>query len=209
MIRLNELVDLPESTMQFDPEKHAYTVGGRRLVSVTQVMQPLTRMIYEGVDTITMSTAANRGSRAHEQIEHIVKYGVEEVDPDTEPYIRAYKNFCRDYDPMWYESEYRTYHKNLRYAGTIDLIGSINDHPEDCVDIVDLKTTQRIHPKLLSCQLAAYAEALRTQGVKVRDVYGLQLKKDGSYVFVKIKEDMKLFLHCYAVWGAAMEEKNG
>lgn len=171
------MIQLPYVAIDFEQEQHLYTLHGFRIPSVTQIMEPLSLMLYNGIPLDVLNEAADRGSRAHEQISNYVKYGVEEPDEDTEPYFEAFKKFEREYKPAWVESEYRTYHKILRYAGTIDLIGYIEPDDGTGVDVIDLKCTSVYHPVMLATQLSGYCEALKSHGVKVRHRYGLQLLK--------------------------------
>lgn len=197
---------LPESGLKFDEDIHAYTLRGLRLPSVTQIMRPMSLMLYSGVDSPTLMEAANRGTRAHEQIEAIVKYGVVEYDDDTKPYIEAFKAFETMYQPAWVSSEYRTFHKALRYAGTIDLIGYVTPDDGNGVDVIDVKTTASFHPVMLSTQVSAYAEALKSHGVKVRNLYGLQVTRNAKFRFEKLEDGFKTFLHCMGVYNAMASE---
>ena len=193
---------LPVIDIDFDEEQHAYSLKGMRLQSVTQIMRPLSLMAYEGVSFSALSDAADRGTRAHAQVEAIVKYGIEEFDDDTEGYIRAFQAFQEALSPVWLASEYRCFHKNMMYAGTLDLIGFITPNDGNGVDVVDLKCTAVFHRTLLECQLSAYAEALKSHGVKVRERYGLQLMKDGKYRFEKLNDGYKTFIHALALVNA-------
>lgn len=198
------MIQLPEIKVDFEEERHLYTLGGFKLPSVTQIMEPLSLLLYKDVPTGTLGEAADRGTRAHEQVSHIVDYGVVECDDDTEPYIKAFQDFNATFQPHWIASEFRTYHKHLHYAGTIDLIAEAED---GAVDVMDIKTTAQFHSVMLSVQLAAYAEALVSHGVKVRNLYGLQLLKDGRYRFEQIDGNYKLFLHCLAIYNAMAAER--
>ena len=200
------MTELPDSGLMFDEESHVYTLRGLQLPSVTQIMKPLNAMIYNGVPDQLMMVAADRGTRAHSQVEAIVKYGIVEVDEDTEPYVNAFQDFLQMFMPTWIASEYKTFHKNLRYAGMIDLIGYVNPDDGNGVDVIDLKTTASWHPVLLGTQLSAYAEALKSQGIAVRNVYGLQVTKYGKFRFEKLGDEFKTFLHCLGVYNAAASE---
>ena len=118
-------IKLPEINIAFDEERHIYTEGGFTLPSVTQIMTPMSLMLYSTVPDGTLQEAADRGTRAHEQVSNYVLYGIEEADEDTEPYVRAFVDFQKAFHPEWLASEYRCFHKTMRYAGTIDLIGYI------------------------------------------------------------------------------------
>lgn len=200
------MVILPKPDIDFDEEKHLYTLRGMRLPSVTQIMKPMSLMLYETVPAGTLEDAADRGTRAHEQVSNYVLYGIEEADPDTEPYVNAFIEFQRSYQPTWVASEYRTYHKVMRYAGTIDLIGYVEPDDGTGVDVVDLKCTAQFHGVMLATQIGAYAEALKSHGVQVRNRYGLQLLKTGKYRFEKVEDGYKTFLHCLGVVNAMAQE---
>ena len=200
------MTELPDSGLTFEDESHVYTLHGLQLPSVTQIMKPLNAMIYNGVPDQLMFVAANRGTRAHEQVEAIVKYGIVETDEDTDPYVNAFRDFQEMYMPTWIGSEYKTYHKNFRYAGTIDLIGYVAPDDGNGVDVVDLKTTASWHPILLGTQLSAYAEALKSQGIAVRNIYGLQVTKYRKFRFERLNDEFKTFLHCLGIYNAAASE---
>jgi hypothetical protein len=197
---------LPLIGIDFDEDRHVYSLRGMKMPSVTQIMEPMTLMLYAGIPYGTLSQAADRGTRAHEQISNYVMYGIEEYDEDTAPYIEAYKEFHQGYDPLWLASEYRIYHKQLRYAGTVDLIGYVEPDSGEGVDVVDIKCTSQFHGIMLATQVSAYAEALKSHGIKIRRRYGLQLQKSGKPRFEEVKDNYKLFIHCLAITNAMAQE---
>lgn len=134
-----EIQSRPE--LAFDEQQHLYTLGGFVLPSVTQIMSPMSSMLYAAVPQAALDAAADRGTRAHEQVSNYVRYGVLETDEDTAPYVRAFLCFCKDYSPTWQGSEIRTYHRQMMYAGTLDLLGHIEPDDGQGVDVVDLKCT--------------------------------------------------------------------
>ncbi len=193
---------LPEIQLFFSEEGHSYVKDGIRLPSVTQIMKPMSLMSYDGIPLSTLSAAADRGSRAHEQISNHIKYDILETDEDTAPYVDAFLTFEKLNAAHWLASEYRCCHQIMRYAGTIDLIGFINPDDGHGVDVIDLKCTSTYHTAMLSAQLGAYAEMLKSHGVPVRKLYGLQLLKNGKFHFEEVENGYKLFLHCMAIHNA-------
>lgn len=193
--------------LDFDEERHLYTLGGLTLPSVTQVMEPMSLMLYRDVPEQMLDAAADRGTRAHEQISNFVRYGILESDEDTQPYVDAFIRFNQDRRPVWAASELRVFHALMGYAGTIDLIGYIEPDDGTGVDVIDLKCTSVFHPVMLSTQIGAYAEALRSHGIAVRRRYGLQLLKTGKYRFERVEDGYKNFLHCLAIYNAMQGEK--
>lgn len=198
---------LPDINIDFEPERHTYSLHGVRLKSVTQIMEPMSLMLYSGIPSSTLDDAADRGTRAHEQVSNYVTYGVIETDEDTEGYVNAFLDFEAHYKPTWAGSEIRTYHKTMMYAGTIDLLGWIEPDDGTGLDVIDIKCTAEFHPVMLSVQVSAYAEALKSHGVKVRRRYGLQLLKSGEWRFELLQDGYKTFLHCLGVVNAMAAEK--
>ena len=118
-----EPYSLPQLPIEFEPVNHIYTVEGAKLPSVTQIMKPMSMMLYEGIPWDVLSAAADRGTRVHEQVSNFIRFGVLEEDDDTAPYLAAYRAFSEKYKPEWIASEYRVFHKLMRYSGTVDLLG--------------------------------------------------------------------------------------
>ena len=200
-------VNLPAADVEFTALGHVYTRNGVAMPSVTQIMRPMSLMLYDGIPGDIMAAAADRGTRAHEQVSNFVRFGISEPDEDTAPYVDAYQEFARDWNPEWIASEYRTYHKALGYAGTVDLIGYVDPDDGQGVDVVDIKTTREYHAIMLATQLAGYAEAVKSHGVTIRKRYGLQLLRDGTYRFEAVQDGYKTFLHCLALHNAMAKEK--
>ena len=58
-----EIQSRPE--LAFDGQQHLYTLGGFVLPSVTQIMSPMSSMLYAAVPQAALDAAADRGTRAH------------------------------------------------------------------------------------------------------------------------------------------------
>lgn len=203
------MTELPKlSEIQFDEQNHLYLVNGVVYPSVTQIMEPMSLMLYKNIPGSTLNTAADRGTRTHEQISNYVNYGILEKDPDNEAYLDAFLDFERMYSPEWVASEYRVYHRIMRYAGTMDLVGYVQPDDGTGVDVIDLKCTAAYHGVMLATQLAGYVEALRSHRIKVRNRYGLQLLPSGKFRFEQVEDGYKTFLHCLGVVNAMQAEIN-
>ena len=170
-------VTLPVPDLDFQDERHVYFHRGYQIPSVTQVMEPMSLMLYAGVPSDVLADAAGRGTAVHLQISNYIKFGVEETDEETEPYFNAYRKFAEDFQPVWLESEYRTHHKLMNYAGTLDLVGFVTPDDGNGVDVVDIKTTAQYHGVMLTTQVSAYAEALKSWDVPVRNSSGSKVTR--------------------------------
>lgn len=185
-------------TIQFDAEKHEYTVDGRRVPSVTEILNFLTASHYGAINPAILSAAAQRGTMVHETLEAI-DYGAFDglVAYEIQGYVRAYLEFLRDYKPEWYGIESMIYEPVGNYCGTVDRYGMIDG--KECV--VDLKTytspTKENYMSLMG-QTCAYAYGLLanaklTQSYRLIKRYGLFLRKDGTYRLVDCAEYEKKF----------------
>lgn len=188
------------SNIKFEEEGHRYLLDGVQIPSVTQIMKPMSLMVYENIGQSTLMQAADKGTRAHEQISNHIIYDILETDEDTKPYVEAFLKWESAYKPVFIASERLLYHRMMRYAGTCDILAFVTPDDGKGVDIIDIKTTSTLHHNMLAVQLGAYAEALKSESFNVRDLYGLQLLSDGSYRFEKVENDYKSFLCCLQIY---------
>lgn len=183
---------------------HTYTVDGVELPSVTTILRFISADGFKGINTSVLAMAAARGTAIHEACE-MIDYGCEpEIIEGTEPYLRAYNTFLRDYRPEWVGVECPVCSPGKGFAGTIDRWGFIDDSPA----VVDLKTISsptRYTYASLCAQTAAYAYCLGyPEGCRR---YGLFLKSNGDYRLFDCDEwetemgftGFELFAKCYAV----------
>jgi hypothetical protein len=103
----------------FEPETHVYRLGGRRVLSVTQV---LTAAGLIDAEWFT-EESRTRGSYVHKMIMYDEREGLDErsVDERLAGYLAAYRAFVRDLSPgpcMLLEQPLAD--PVLRYAGTPD-----------------------------------------------------------------------------------------
>lgn len=158
------------SDLEFEPIAHRYTLGGRVLPSVTQILEP-----YEdwgAVPPDVMAAAKDRGTRVHAAAALIADglIGSEDCDEDIQPYLRQFERFLAESGFRVYLSEERV-HSSLGYAGTLDLYG---DFPKRKRSLLDIKSGSV--PRSAGPQTAAYARALReTLGHEARYRYALLL----------------------------------
>ena len=61
--------------------------------------------------------------------------------------------------------------------------------------LVDIKTTNELNMKYVSLQLSAYKEALASQGIKVKSMYVLWLKKDRTFEYKEVPDKKNIFMY--------------
>lgn len=171
--------DFPE--LVFDEVPHIYLLDGIQIPSVSNVMEPLNRVKYDGINEKTLERAAEKGTAVHNAIENYLKFGFIDIPPEHQPYMDAFLDWWKLMNPVVVGSEIRMYHRLMRYAGTCDLLCYI----EDELNLIDYKTTYTVSEMTCGVQLEAYAQALASHGIKVARKRILHLKRDGSHKFIE------------------------
>jgi hypothetical protein len=153
----------------FNPDKHEYTMDGRVIPSVTQVLKKV-----GFIDTKWYKPSdRDRGSTVHELLQ-LYDQGLLDpniVQAEYRGYIDAYMDFLAVSKVEYDQIEVPVYHKKFKYAGTPDRVGKLNDIP--CV--LDIKTGGVVDWH--GIQLAAYSLAIGNG----HDLFGLYIKKDGKW----------------------------
>lgn len=153
----------------FDPVTHTYTIDGRKVPSVTQVLNDLLPCFQAS------EWHLQRGTAVHACAAMIAR-GVEfEHDQQIDGQVRACKRFFAEVKPIVFEVERQVYCAKYGYAGTFDIECCF----ENRVCLVDWKAS---FSASLPYQLAAYAMAYEDMGANpIRFGYGVQLCEDGFY----------------------------
>lgn len=149
-----------ENELKFDKKKHEYTVGNKKVLSVTTVLPDIPEhLLYKQF----FIDATHKGIRVHEQVDIINKYYMEEKKvpypsdmykdclQTDKPYIESYVKFLKAHKPEIILSEKKMFHSELFYAGTVDLVAIVKGK----LSVLDVKTTSRVAP-YARLQLAAY-----------------------------------------------------
>lgn len=171
--------------IEFFEDEHLYLVDGEEVPSVTTILNYMSDVEYSKVSPAVLEQAARRGSLVHEYTE-LIDYGCEpdEVEYEVVGYLKAYKDFLRDYKPDWLFVEEPLYSEEYGYAGTVDRIGYINGELS-VVDIKTLASPTKMQKFTVSAQTMAYEVAY---GEYVGKRYALYLGKDGEYNLVDLWE---------------------
>ena len=200
------LPQFPE--LKFDSDKHLYTLDMEgqtlQLPSVTQILRFVSRELYGEVPAHILENAADRGTRVHEAIEMMAKFGWMEADTDIMPYMLAYQEWEKEHNFKIVASEYRLYHRTRLYAGTADAL--FMDKDDLC--LMDVKTTKTILEGLTAAQLYGYSEALKSHGVEIKRAYILHLKSDSTFDWIEVdlNKGRTTFEACAYLHGAVKKE---
>lgn len=190
---------MPATDLIFEAETHTYRVDGEVLPSVTQVLKAARLIDYSMIPQDILQAAAARGTAVHQTLEALDNGLIDPnfVDPDIAGYVEAALRFYREanFEPTLVE--YRNWHKNWRYAGTLDRIGLMGG----CQTILDFKTGILLPGHGL--QLAGYLEML-PEPRRYRRI-ALQLNADGTYRIQEYpaadyRRDIRTFLSALDCW---------
>lgn len=185
--------------LSFDSSEHRYFFGGREIPSVTTILSFLDD--WERVPRDVLAAAAQFGTHAHEAAALLVRDQLDwdSLDPDLAPPIRGLQKFLDESGAVVVQSEWRVYHPDLRYAGTLDAIL----HWRNGMALADWKTGST-PPKSVGPQTAAYCAAFEANtGQKIKRRYCIQLL-DGDYRVTKLDDpsDWSTFVSCRNIYRA-------
>ena len=182
--------------LEFTEEGHIYTWKGKKVRSVTQVLEPLYG--YIGVPAHVLEAAAARGTAVHLACEYWDNGVFGGIEEELQPYLDAWIRFLEESKIEIEMVENRIYHPLYGYAGAIDRIAVL----QGVRGIFDIKTTASLMPAA-GPQLAAYLEAWNHTNPEVpaEKRFVVQLKPDGKYVLAEHtdKADFQTFLACQRV----------
>lgn len=160
-----------------DEPTHTYWEGKQKYDSVTEIIKFLgLSRNYDGIS----SFYAERGKAVHKAVEFLDKGTLDDgsVSDVLRPYVSGYKNFLKEsgYKPKAWETMLG--HPILRFAGTIDKVGYLNDR----LGILDIKTSKSLDA-CVEDQLCAYKLLWDEHHPDMPALwrYALQLKDDGTY----------------------------
>ena len=186
--------------LDFNEENHVYRLNGVIIPSVSKIIEPISMATYGSVDPVVLQNAANRGTAVHKAIEWYNDIGVMDIQSDLMGYGDAYVQWFKKHNPEIRHSEFRVYHKLMRYAGTVDCLAMVGGE----LWLIDYKTSYKVVDKNYRLQLEAYSQALQSQGIFVQAKMVLHLTKDGRYeeIFYPTKdaEAWRVFGACKTIY---------
>lgn len=188
-------------SLVFDSAAHRYYMDGIERPSVTQITRFLS-YDHKSAQPWLAEIAAERGTAVHEAC-MLIDYGEEpEETPEIFGFLTAYRRFLADYSPSWDGIERPLASLELGYAGTVDRYGRIDG--KRC--IVDLKTGQK-HIPALAAQLNGYRILLDGYRFFADRLYGLYLRRDGTYELCECDTTNDTFMACMTLHKATEAAK--
>lgn len=188
--------------LHFDEATHSYSMGGRPLVSVTQVI----RSHMQG--WAASDWHKDRGSATHKAVALALEDRLDwsSLDPRIEGRTRAILNFIRDTKLRPVEIERRLGTAIYRYAGCVDLLA---EDEEGGLTVVDYKSS--FEPSAI-VQVSAYAKLAELNSLGVPNRGAVVVCGDDGYKVswitkAELRNAAHVFLAMLSVHG--WKEKHG
>jgi len=182
---MNRLAFRLPDDFEFDPVKHFYTWRGRRLPSVTRILD--LRGLLTGREYWT-DEAKERGTAVHSAIEFDIDADLDwsSVADEIAPYVGAFRKFKLETGIEIIASEQSLVHPLLFYAGKLDLIarrranGIAVGRTRQRNILVDLKSGA--YTRHYDLQIAAYDMMIeQTADILIDEWWIVSLRSNGNY----------------------------
>lgn len=167
--------------ISFDEAAHRYTVGGRTIPSVTQILQRM--YTWDNIPNAVLENARDRGQGVHKACELWDYDTLDEQDLDHRlaGYVEAWNRFKTATGFIVTHSEQRFFSERLKVCGTPDRVGIMTEVAGRPHVVLEIKATCRISP-VAGLQTAGYHLLLRDNGVLCDRRYVVQLLPSALYV---------------------------
>ena len=202
---------MPE--LLFDPETHTYTLDGKEIPSVTQLVEIYsTAKVEEDSDLeLTFESAAERGTLLHGYLEHRLTGGeIEdyEIPVAYSGYVEAIELFLSEHElepmlietPMCSASMRNILNEIMFFAGTPDYVGGFDGN----LAILDWKFVSQIQKAKVGAQLCGYNGLCEDNGIYPEKLYCVQFLPTGEYRLYPVEKSRDTFGLCLIV----NQEKN-
>lgn len=176
-------IELKDSGVIFDPERHTYQLNGAYLSGITDLLQrQLFPNEYANIPKAILNQAAAYGTSVHQSCEDFDANWYNDGTQEVQDYIQL----CQEHSLTHEASEY-TVTDFTNYASNIDKVYRISSNT---FDLADLKTYGVMTPEKLEkarwqLSIYAYLFELQNKDAKARQLYILHLrnkqKKDGTF----------------------------
>ena len=180
--------------IQFNEENHQYTVDGKIVPCVSNIMKCVSCLYYtDDIPKEIIELACIKGEQVHKAIEDYLLFDEYEIDDRYLPIFSQFIKWFDTYKPEILKVEYQMC--NGVYAGTCDLICKINGE----IVGIDYKTSNEIHTELVAVQEAGYDELLKHEKINIKKWYVLHLTKT-HYEFKKIEIRKDIWDKCKDIY---------
>ena len=161
-----EKKNLYGSPVLFNEDGHTYTLEGHELNGVTPIIAWLFPDTYKGIPKSILDQAAEYGTMIHRKCELADSLGI--VDDDS---VRSYMELKEHKGLKTLANEYLVSDER-RIASSIDVLS-------ENYDIIDIKTTSKVHIPHVTLQTSIYAWLfeMQNEGLQAGSLYCMWLPK--------------------------------
>lgn len=171
--------------LTFEPASHVYRFQGKRVPSVTQLLQSLSKFALASPEAL--AAACERGTYVHRMTE---LHDLGELDEPLLPaqwlpYLAGWKQFLHDSGARWLSIEEQLYSRIHGYAGTEDRFGELAKWSPGVLWDLDIKTG-RAPSRHWGLQTAAYRQQrIEKDAACIKNRRAtVQLTGNGTYRFL-------------------------
>ena len=178
-----------KSELQYDPVTHTYRVNGKRLPSVTGIIQTVIPRKWNADEW-----CMNRGTMVHKALALHMSgcLDIDTVDPRIIDRVNAGIMAAKAYGWAPAMIEPPMAHPVMLYAGTPDMI-------TQCGCVVDWKATCE---EVVEIQLGFYALLGKANGINIKKLYAIQTRDNGFKAYpYDVKRASALAVAFYGVYG--------
>lgn len=184
---MNNAATVNDARLSFDPERHVYTLGDRRLPSVTQILAEANVADFKA--PWFSADVLERGTFVHQAIllDNEGDLNEDTLDPELVPHVAGWRAFRRDTGCVIEQWERPVCDPILGYAGTLDGIVRFTERGFERRVLIDIK--RAFYPSA-GPQTAAYRRcALKfyEQPVSLQRAI-VELPGDGTYRYHPLSE---------------------
>lgn len=204
--------------LHFDADSHTYTLDGRVVPSVTQLIRPLEADALARIPENTLEWKRGLGEQVHLacQLDDEGDLDEDNLDQAIYPYLWAWRNFRDDHNLEILLNEMPLGSRRYRFAGTIDRVAVLNKGLIQGTFVykglatIDIKTRVDL-PDAIGVQLAGYnrlveehpelAQTLAHSTGQMPHRVAVRLGPDGKYstrVYTDT-EDLACFTACLSL----------
>ena len=176
-------IELKDSGVLFNKERHEYWLGNRQLSGITGMLQrQLFPDEFDNVPEEAIKEAARYGTEVHESIETFDSSWINDGTQEVQDYI----SLCQENGLVHERSEY-TVTDGENWASNIDKVYRSSDDTFSLGDIktYGIMTSEKLEKARWQLSIYAYFFELQNQGAKVGNLFILHIrnkaKQDGTF----------------------------
>ena len=167
--------------IEFNEERHEYRLDGAVVPSVTEVIKPLVDFSRVPEEQLEYKRQIGKALDTAITLYERQDLEVASMDDAVMPFFEAWLAFKKDTGFRVLLNQAIVYSRKLRFAGTLDLLGTRVPDSASPDELIDTKCVWAMG-RATAVQTAAYSLAtLESLGIRLKKRGAVQLLQDGTY----------------------------